>query len=109
MAGGGSNLGGPFVTSEETQAVVDAARAAAADLFGAERPDEIVFGQNMTSLTLALGRALARTWRPGDEIVCTTLDHDANVSSWMQAAGEAGATSASSTSTPGPVGSTPRR
>ena len=92
MAGGGSNLGGPFVTSEETQAVVDAARAAAADLFGAERPDEIVFGQNMTSLTLALGRALARTWRPGDEIVCTTLDHDANVSSWMQAAGEAGAT-----------------
>ena len=70
--------------------MVDSARAAAADLFGAERPDEIVFGQNMTSLTLALGRALARTWRPGDEIVCTTLDHDANVSSWMQAAAEAG-------------------
>ncbi len=92
MAGGGSNLGGPFVTSEETQAVVDSARAAAADLFGAERPDEIVFGQNMTSLTLALGRALARTWRPGDEIICTTLDHDANVSSWMQAAAEADAT-----------------
>ena len=45
----------------------------------------------MTSLTLALGRALARTWRTGDQIVCTTLDHDANVSSWMQAAGEAGA------------------
>jgi cysteine desulfurase family protein (TIGR01976 family) len=91
MAAGGSNLGGPFATSEETQAVVDAARAASAHLFGAERPDEIVFGQNMTSLTLALGRALARTWQPGDEIVCTTLDHDANVSSWMQAVGEAGA------------------
>jgi hypothetical protein len=45
-----------------------------------------------TSLTLALGRALARTWEPGDEVVCTRLDHDANVSSWMQAAGEAGAT-----------------
>jgi cysteine desulfurase family protein (TIGR01976 family) len=92
MVRGGSNLGGPFATSMETQEVVGSARAAAADLFGAERPDEIVFGQNMTSLTLALGRALARTWEPGDEIVGTTLDHDANVSSWMQAAGEAGAT-----------------
>lgn len=91
LSRGGSNLGGPFVTSEETMAVVADARTAGADLFGAARPDEIVFGQNMTSLTLALGRALARTWRPGDEIVCTTLDHDANVSSWMQAAGEAGA------------------
>lgn len=91
LSRGGSNLGGSFVTSEETMAVVADARTAGADLFGAARPDEIVFGQNMTSLTLTLGRALARTWRPGDEIVCTTLDHDANVSSWMQAAGEAGA------------------
>ena len=109
MAGGGSNLGGPFATSEETQAVVDSARAAAADLFGAERPDEIVFGQNMTSLTLALGRALARTWRPSDEIVCTTLDHDANVSSWMQAAAEADATVRLVDFDLGAVGSTPRR
>ncbi len=89
---GGSNLGGPFVTSEETGAVVEAARSAVADLFGAADPREISFGQNMTSLTLALGRALARTWGPGDEVVCTRLDHDANISSWMQAAGEAGAT-----------------
>ncbi len=89
---GGANLGGAFVTSVETMEVVHRARAAVADLLGAKQPDEIVFGQNMTSLTLALGRALARTWQPGDEIVCTTLDHDANVSSWMQAAGESGTT-----------------
>ena len=91
LASGGSNLGGPFVTSEETGAVVDAARLAVADLFHAD-PDEISFGQNMTSLTLAFGRALARTWAPGDEVICTRLDHDANVSSWMQAARDAGAT-----------------
>lgn len=91
MSRGGSNLGGPFVTSEETDSVVTEARGAVADLFGAESPDEIVFGQNMTSLTLSLGRALARTWDPGDEIVVTRLDHDANVSSWMEAASEAGA------------------
>ena len=91
LSRGGSNLGGPFVASEETDRVVAEARGAVADLFGAGSPDEIVFGQNMTSLTLALGRALARTWDPGDEIVLTRLDHDANVSSWMQAASEAGA------------------
>lgn len=91
LARGGSNLGGPFATSEETAEVVAGARAAAVDLFNASSPDEIVFGQNMTSLTLALGRALARTWRPGDQVVCSRLDHDANVSSWMVAAAEAGA------------------
>ena len=91
LARGGSNLGGPFVTSEETAGVVAAARSAVVDLLNASSPEEIVFGQNMTSLTFALGRALARTWRPGDEIVCTRLDHDANVSSWMEAAAEAGA------------------
>lgn len=92
LARGGANLGGPFATSVETEELVVSARRAVADLVGASRPEEIVFGQNMTSLTLALGRALARGWRSGDEIVCTRLDHDANVSSWMQAAGEAGAT-----------------
>jgi cysteine desulfurase family protein (TIGR01976 family) len=91
LARGGSNLGGPFVTSEETDAAVHAARAAIADLFNAARPEEISFGQNMTSITLSLGRALAHTWEPGDEILCTRLDHDANVSSWMAAASEAGA------------------
>lgn len=89
MARGGSNLGGPFATSHETGAVVADARAALADLFGA-RPHEIVFGQNMTSLTFSLSRALSRTWSVGDNIVLTKLDHDANVSPWMQAADAAG-------------------
>ena len=88
---GVSNLGGPFAASREATAITDAARAAVADLYNAPSPNDIVFGQNMTSLTLALGRALARTWDPGDEVVCTRLDHDANVSSWMQAALEAAA------------------
>ena len=85
MSRGGSNLHGPFVTSVETDATVVAARDAVADLFGA-RSNEIVFGQNMTSLTYNLSRALARTWREGDNIILTRLDHDANVSPWIQAA-----------------------
>jgi len=89
MSRGGSNLHGPFVTSIETDATVVAARTAVADLFGA-RPNEIVFGQNMTSLTYSLSRALARTWREGDNIVLTRLDHDANVSPWTQAATDRG-------------------
>ena len=91
LARGGANLGGPFAASEETGALVHGARVAVADLINASQPEEISFGQNMTSLTLSLGRALARTWSPGDEIICTRLDHDANVSSWMTAAAEAGA------------------
>jgi cysteine desulfurase family protein (TIGR01976 family) len=88
MGRGGSNLGGPFVTSRETEVVVGHARAAVADLFGAEQ-DEIVFGQNMTSLTYAMSRALGRSWDAGGNIVLTRLDHDANVSPWMQAAQDA--------------------
>ncbi|MFQ5555255.1 MAG: cysteine desulfurase-like protein [Acidimicrobiia bacterium] len=91
LRSGSANLGGPFATSEETEQVVTGARSAVSDLLGAASPDEIAFGQNMTSLTLAVGRALGRTWEPGDEIVVTRLDHDANVSSWMHAAAEAGA------------------
>ena len=88
MARGGSNLGGPFVTSVETDDVVVEARSAVADLFGSESR-EIAFGQNMTSLTYAMSRALARTWRAGDNIVLTRLDHDANVTPWVQAARDA--------------------
>lgn len=91
MEAGGSNLGGPFATSVETEGVVDAARAAIGDLFNAN-PNEIVFGQNMTSLTFAMSRALAATWSPGDEIVLTRLDHDANVRPWVRAAADAGVT-----------------
>jgi cysteine desulfurase family protein (TIGR01976 family) len=88
MERGGSNLHGPFVTSRETDHVVDGARDAVADLFGCDS-NEVVFGQNMTSLTYAMSRALSRTWGPGDNIVVTRLDHDANVSPWMQAARDA--------------------
>ena len=88
MERGGSNLGGSFTTSLETGAVVAEARSAVADLIGAQAR-EIVFGQNMTSLTYAMSRALARTWRAGDNLVLTRLDHDANVSPWMQAATDA--------------------
>ena len=89
MERGGSNTHGPFATSIETTEVVDQARSAVADLFGAS-PNEIVFGQNMTSLTYAMSRALARTWAADANIVVTHLDHDANVAPWMQAARSAG-------------------
>ncbi len=92
LRSGVSNLGGPFPSSRLAVELTHEARRAVADLVNAARPEEISFGQNMTSLTLSLGRALTRTWTAGDEIVCTRLDHDANVSSWMIAAEEAGAT-----------------
>lgn len=87
-----ANDGGAFATSREIGEVVDAARGAVADLLGAADPDEVVFGPNMTTLTFALSRGLARTWRPGDEVVVTRLDHDANVTPWVLAAADAGAT-----------------
>ena len=89
MRVGGSNHGGPFVTSRETDAVAASARRAIADLIGAS-PDEIAFGQNMTSLTLSVSRALAAAWMIGDNIVVTRLDHDANVWPWVIAARDAG-------------------
>lgn len=87
---GNSNLGGAFDASREAEAVEAAARSAVGDLIGA-RPDEVVFGQNMTSLTFSVSRALAREWSPGDDIVVTTLDHDANVTPWRLAAEDRGA------------------
>lgn len=86
-----ANHGGPFATSRETDAMTEAARGAFADLFGAGSPDEIVFGPNMTTLTLHVARCLARTWRPGDEVLVTDSDHDANVMPWVLAARDAGA------------------
>lgn len=85
---GSSNLGGRFPSSRRSGSVVAAARSAMAVLFNAAGPEEIVFGQNMTSLTMAASRALARTWETGDEIVLTHLDHDANVTPWVIAARE---------------------
>lgn len=85
-----SNLGGAFITSQRTGQVAAEARQAMADFFHAKRPEEIVFGQNMTSLTFAMSRAISRTWNPGDEIVVTWLDHDANITPWVLAARDRG-------------------
>ena len=91
LQSGISNTHGAFAASEETDALIADARRAAADVTGAD-PSEIVFGPNSTTLLLHLSRSFGRTLRPGDEIVVTTLDHDANVRPWLLAAEDAGAT-----------------
>src|SRR5215217_732569 len=85
MSRGGANLHGPFPTSVETEEILRDTRRAVADFLGAG-PDEIAFGANMTTLTFAISRALARTWDEGSEIVVTELDHRANVDPWLLAA-----------------------
>jgi cysteine desulfurase family protein (TIGR01976 family) len=80
-----------YPTSEETDAMLAAARASLADFLGAG-PAEIVFGANMTTLTFHLGRALGRGWGPGDEVVVTELDHHANVAPWRALERERGVT-----------------
>ena len=87
-----ANTGGAFITSQRTVETVASARVETAHFLNAARPEEIVFGQNMTSLTFALGHALGRTWQAGDEVIVTSLDHDANVAPWIMAAADAGAT-----------------
>ena len=87
-----ANSGGAFTTSQRSDAIVDEAHAAVADFLGAASPDEIKFGQNMSSLTLHLGRSIGATLGPGDEIVVTTLDHEANVSTWRAMAADRGVT-----------------
>jgi len=88
LRAGGSNHDGPFVTSQYSDEITEEARKAMADLFNASEPAEIAFGQNMTSLTLSVSRAISHTWRSGDEVVVTRLDHDANVWPWVIAARE---------------------
>jgi cysteine desulfurase family protein (TIGR01976 family) len=80
-----ANLGGEFETSRRSDRLVTDARLAAAGFLGCS-PDEVAFGQNMTTLNFALTRALGRELRAGDEIVCTRLDHDANVAPWLHLA-----------------------
>jgi cysteine desulfurase family protein (TIGR01976 family) len=87
-----ANHGGVFATSRESDRVLQAAHEAAADLLNAPAADEVIFGPNMTTLTFHLSRSLARTWGPGDEVLVTRLDHDANVTPWALAARDAGAT-----------------
>src|SRR5947199_5665584 len=76
-----ANTYGAFETSRRNDAMIAAARAAMADFFNCH-PNEVVFGQNMTTITFALARAIGRELKAGDEIVVTTLDHDANVAPW---------------------------
>jgi cysteine desulfurase family protein (TIGR01976 family) len=76
-----ANTCGAYATSQRTNAVIAEARAAMADFFGCDQ-DEVVFGPNMTTLTFAVSRSIGRELGPGDEILLTHLDHDANVSPW---------------------------
>ena len=88
LSQGVSNLGGGFGSSDYADALTTQARLAMADMFNCD-PNETSFGQNMTSITFAVSRALATAWRPGDVVVVTSLDHDANFTPWVRAAGEA--------------------
>jgi cysteine desulfurase family protein (TIGR01976 family) len=85
-----ANHEGAFATSIASDAVLDEAHRAMADFYNAASPEEIVFGNNMTTLTLHMSRSLSRDWQAGDEIVLTRLDHDANVTPWVLAAEDKG-------------------
>jgi cysteine desulfurase family protein (TIGR01976 family) len=89
-SGHNANHGGAFQAAERTDALVAEARASAARLLGASA-EGVVFGPSMTALTMRFSAAVGRSLRPGDEIVCTRLDHDANVAPWLIAAERAGA------------------
>jgi cysteine desulfurase family protein (TIGR01976 family) len=85
------NAGGAFPASGRADTVVAECRRAIADLTGAE-PDGVILGPNMTTLTYRLADTLSRQWGPGDEVVVSRLDHDANIRPWVQAAARSGAT-----------------
>ncbi len=87
-----ANHAGVFATSIESDRLLEEAHQAAADLLGAPDSGTVSFGGNMTTLTFALSRALARDWSPGDEIVLSRLEHDANFSPWILAAEDRGVT-----------------
>ena len=86
-----ANTGMSFATSIETDEIITETLSACAEFLGCSDPNEIAFGQNMTSLNIQLASALSKTWGPGDEIVVTRLDHDANVRPWSLAAEWSGA------------------
>jgi cysteine desulfurase family protein (TIGR01976 family) len=90
-SGAVANAHGAFEAAERTDALTREARAAAGSFVGGH-PDGVVFGPSMTTLTLSFSAAVGRTLSPGDEIVCTRLDHDGNVAPWLIAAERAGAT-----------------
>lgn len=86
--GANANGGGTFAASQRSDDIVWRVREKIATLLNAESPDSIIFGANMTSLNFALSRTLAQNWQPGDEVVITTIDHNANIDPWCLAASE---------------------
>ena len=84
-----ANVSGPYETSRRTERLVADARITAASFLGSS-PDEVIFGANMTTLNFALSRTAAREWQEGDEVVVTRLDHDGNVSPWLELAHDLG-------------------
>jgi cysteine desulfurase family protein (TIGR01976 family) len=90
LVGAIANRGSVTAAERRAEQVVVGARLALADLLGAD-PRGVVFGRSMTQLTYDMSRAIAKTWRPGDEVVVTRLDHDANIRPWVQAAAAVGA------------------
>lgn len=86
------NRGAAFETSRESDALLDDAHRVLADFVGSRDPDTIACGANMTTLTLQVSRALSQRWQPGDEIIVSRLDHDANVTPWVLAAQDRGVT-----------------
>lgn len=85
-----ANHGGLFESSRKSDEILHEAHAAMADFLNAARPEEIIFGNNMTTLTLHISRSLAKNLREGDNILVTRLDHDANIAPWMLAAEDKG-------------------
>jgi cysteine desulfurase family protein (TIGR01976 family) len=92
LATSNANHGGAFATSRRSDEILHEAHQAMADMLNAASADEIVFGPNMTSLTFSVSRALGREIGPGDEIVVTRMDHDANITPWVTMAEDRGAT-----------------
>jgi cysteine desulfurase family protein (TIGR01976 family) len=81
-----ANRGGAFTTSQQSDEVIHETRSLAATFLNASQASELIFGSNMTTLTFALSHALALEFQPGDEIIVTRLDHDANISPWLRVA-----------------------
>lgn len=91
LSNSNANLGAVFITSRETDELLERTRQKLTEFLNVTNPLEIVFGPNMTSLTFSVAQAIAKTLKPGDEIIVTQLDHDANVTPWVLAAEAAGA------------------
>lgn len=85
-----ANHEGVFATSRQSDELIARSRAAMAEFLNAARPEEIIFGQNMTTLAFHLSRSLARLFQPGETLVVTHLDHDANISPWLLLAQDRG-------------------